>query len=253
LQEKIAIFLCVLFLAGCSVKRIKFNSSPNGNEKDFYQIETKDIIGNNLTGNSFFIQKAEIEIVNGTDKQRFIASIKFGAPDSFLISIKSNTGIEAARVLLTKDTVLINDRINKTLYYGSESSVIKKYGFSSKLLPVFFGDVIGIHLSENAYNCKYGLTDIKEIISGSMYEYKLDCSTGKLRSFSVKKEIGSESIRFDYYDYDLYGKAFFLRKLKIRNLYGYDLININFNRLEMPWKDNIRFIPGKNYEQVEIK
>ena len=40
-----------------------------------------------------------------------MATIKYELPDKYLISIRSKAGIEAARIFITKDTVLINDRI----------------------------------------------------------------------------------------------------------------------------------------------
>ena len=73
----------------------------------------------NITNNGFFIQKAEIEIVTGEGKEKYLASIKFEKPDKYLISVKSRTGIEGARIYISNDSILVNDRINKKLYSGN--------------------------------------------------------------------------------------------------------------------------------------
>ena len=59
-------------------------------------------------------------------------------PDKFLISIKSHTGIEVARIFLTGDSIMINDRINKKLYYGSTSYLKNKYGLTTAVFPVIW-------------------------------------------------------------------------------------------------------------------
>ena len=96
----------------------------------------------NLTKRNFFIQKAEIEILSEEENQKLIASIKFIYPDQYLISLKSKTGIEAARIFITDDTVLINDRINRKLYFGKPAQLKNKYGISPAVLPVVLGDFI---------------------------------------------------------------------------------------------------------------
>ena len=40
----------------------------------------------------FFIQKAEIEVINQDGKEKYLSTIKYEKPDKYLISIKSRTG-----------------------------------------------------------------------------------------------------------------------------------------------------------------
>ena len=75
----------------------------------------ESIIKNNLSKENFYIQKADIKVTQDNISVRFIASIKFRKPDSLLISVKSRTGIEAGRAFITKDTILINDRIKQKI------------------------------------------------------------------------------------------------------------------------------------------
>ena len=68
--------------------------------------------------------------------------LKFEYPDKYLISIKSRTGIEGARIYISEDTILFNDRINKKMYYGSSLYLKRKYGLTTNFLPLIFGDIV---------------------------------------------------------------------------------------------------------------
>ena len=65
----------------------------------------ESIINQNLTVRSFFIERAEFKIISNDGEKSGIGTIKFLMPDRFLISIKSKTGIEVARIFLTGDSI----------------------------------------------------------------------------------------------------------------------------------------------------
>jgi hypothetical protein len=135
LSKELIIYLFFITISGCSV----FNKRSNVGIEEKERTNTEFLRKDNLTNNSFYIQKAEVELVRDNEKSIFLTSVKFCKPDSFLISIRTKTGIEAVRVFMTKDTVLINDRINRKLYFGSGNDIKKKFGYSFELLPVLFG------------------------------------------------------------------------------------------------------------------
>ena len=93
-------------------------------------------------------------------------------PDKYLVSIKSNTGIEIARIYLTEDSVMLNDRLNKKLYYGSASDLKKKYGLTTAILPVIIGDYVNDGKSdEESQNCIDGRLNIE--CSNKRYKNKI--------------------------------------------------------------------------------
>ncbi len=253
MQTKIAIFILLLFLTGCFVNRIKYKNSDVGNEMEVSKAEEKEILKSNLTVHSFFIQKAEVEVNKGADKENFIASIKFRIPDTFLISIRTSSGIEAARIFLTRDTIVINDRINRTVFYGSEHSMKKKYGFTGRILPVFFGDVIINEDNNGPFNCENNETNVKSIVDGRQLDYRLKCSNRKPIDLSVMTDNESKIIKYEYLDYGMNNDIVSLKKLLISGLADYESIKIKYGKLKVPWNGKIEFIPGKNYPLVEIK
>ena len=77
--------------------------------------------------------KVRVEITDGANKTSFTASLRMRRDSAIWLSISPVAGIEAARALLTKDSIRVIDRINND-YYS------KGYDFFSSFtaLPVTF-------------------------------------------------------------------------------------------------------------------
>jgi hypothetical protein len=254
LQKVIGILLLMVLITDCSVSKPGSRSIDESKKVDGDSIRFIDIKEKNLTEASFFIQKAEVEIIENEEKHKFVASIKFNYPDSFLVSIRSISGIEAVRIFSTKDTILINERISKTFFYGSKEAARNKYGFNSILFPILLGDIVVNMKSElKLYQCTSGLSGIETFIEGYKVDYSVNCSEEKVEEGTITKEIDTKPILIKYYDFKKFSGYVYPRKVKIRDLKMIDIINIKINRIEIPWTGNIFFVPGNNYEQIEIK
>ncbi|HBH84029.1 MAG: hypothetical protein A2X05_09280 [Bacteroidetes bacterium GWE2_41_25] len=254
-MQKIAIILIICFYtAGCSVSRYGNGGKPQVESYDLNGFKGEEILKQNLTKGDFFIQKAEIEISSQGERQRFLATIKFKSPDRYLISIRSLSGIEAARVYLTKDSVLINDRVNKTLFFGSQQAGRKKYGFSSLVFPVCFGDaVISNNDDFSSFKCNDGVSSVNTVEDGFKLSYSIDCLRRRPVSLTVTNEIDARPVNITYEDFINLENLDFASRIKIINLKNYENITIKYSKIESPWEGDIFFIPGKNYEKVEIK
>ena len=128
----------------------------------------------------FLFKKLKLKLFTDKSEQNLIGSIKFENPDKYLVSLKSKAGIEVARIFITSDTILINDRINKKQYYGSAKYLKKKFGITTSVLPLIFGDYINENVSDNVItNCSEGKSDIVGIIKNINISYVIDCKKGK--------------------------------------------------------------------------
>lgn len=241
-------------MTGCSVSKFRDQNSTVINDIDLKSIEVNDIKRQNLTSVAFFIQKAEIEIISREEKQKFLGTIKYNIPDSFLISLRSATGIEAARILITSDTILINDRVSKTLFFGAQVDGRKKYGFSNILLPVLFGDVIINQKKEPMISeCENGISDLESFVDGCKVNYSIDCKKNKSISLAITRDIDNKPVYIKYDDFGSFAGISFAKRVRINGLNNFEIISIKFSKIEVPWKGNLEFIPGNNYEQIEIK
>jgi hypothetical protein len=239
--------------AGCSV--IRNRETWNNEFKNDVLDETilKRVEKQNVTLNNFYIQKAEFKISNKEETKRLLGSIKFEKPSQFLISIKSRSGIEAARVLITEDTVLINNRINRKLYYGSSEYFKRKYGAKTSVLRIVFGDYLNDNLSDNGkLKCSGNKIYTDALVSGIRIKYTIDCKKGKIILSETENNLTVSKIFIEYGDFLTNGNLLFPGKIKIRDEQSMTTIEIRIRKIESPWKGNIEFIPGNSYEKLQL-
>lgn len=207
----------------------------------------------NITKRNFFIQKAEIKIVDEDGTNSFLGSLKFEQPDRFLLSLRSKTGIEAARIYLTTDTVLINDRINRILYMGSPMALKRKYGISASLLPVVLGDFIMSEGSDaGSVTCVDGRQDIISIIDGMRIQYTIDCKLMKAVRALPDNSLQRTGIELIFEDFFSEAKSVIPGSIEIKESRNKSSVEIKILKFESPWTGKIEFVPGNNYEIQQL-
>lgn len=206
----------------------------------------------NLTSNGFNIQKAEIEIKTKERTEKLLGSIKFEYPDKYLISIKSKSGIEIARAYLNKDSVLVNDRINKKMYYDSAGRIKIRFGFSGSEIPLIFGDFYKDKTLANNANCINGIMELDESLKGTKINYVIDCRDAKIQKSVIMNSRNEAAIAILYGNYIKYMSGLYPGIISIVDLQKETKIEIKIKKLESPWIGKIDFIPGKNYEILQL-
>jgi hypothetical protein len=230
-----------------SIKNYKFQNEVLP-EKLF-----ESVIKQNITKNGFFIQKAEIDISTQKRKEKLLCNIKFKKPDKYLISIKSKAGIEAARIFITIDTILVNDRSNRKQYFGSTQYLKTKYGITASILPLIFGDYITEMLSDrNEEKCLNGKLNVDGIINGIKIRYLIDCKKGKSILAIAEKSFDNKEIEINYERFIKIGDDLMPGKIGIKDTQSMTTIEIRIKRIESPWDGNVEFIPGNNYELMQL-
>ncbi len=245
------IFYLFIFITGCSVFKKKSVSDNKISEAFNTGSYLEGVERQNITAQSFFIQRAEIEIISEKDRQIFLANIKFVSPDNYLISLKSKAGIEAARLYITKDTLLVNDRINKKLYYGKPENLKKKLGITSEILPIILGDFIKENdKSVGKVICVDNMAGLECSLTGIKISYKFDCN--KMKVIEARLESGYKS------DYAVIEFGMFIKTglglmpSRIRLISNKSVIIVKIEKIESRWEGDIEFIPGSSYELIEI-
>jgi len=175
-------------------------------------------------------------------------------PDKYLISIKSRSGIEGARIYIAGDSIQINDRINRKLYYGTSIYLQKKFGFNQSFLPMIFGDLILDKSSSNSIEkCIDDKVDLNCQLKGILLNYKIDCKKCKLLS---AKQIGSnntEGLNLKFTNYISTGNILVPGKIEcIDKMYDFTA-KIKILKVQSPWSGDINFMRGKGYELIELR
>lgn len=252
MQKVVAILAVIFFCCSCAVSRKKTIRNKSYNEKEGALV-FKKIEDQNISSNSFFIERAEFSIKTEGVERSGLGTIKFKKPDRFLISIKSKTGIEAARIYITTDSVKVNDRINKKLYYGSVTDIKKKYGFTDALVPVILGDFINESIiDKDTIKCHNGEFKFDGIIKGRSINYVIDCVFGK--SIITIPETGFEdhTIEINYSEFFLVNNINIPGKIEISDKLDKLSIEISIKKITFPWEGEIDFMPGKQYEKIHL-
>lgn len=128
-REKISyiiLYICLIFtgLQGCKTTRNSIGLTYERNVEGVKESLKK----NKIAVNTIWIKKYNCEIIENWKRKEFYGDIKIIKGERIAITIKSGIGIETARILLTKDSVKIIDRIKKEVYCGGYKSVKKYFG-----------------------------------------------------------------------------------------------------------------------------
>lgn len=81
---------------------------------------------------NFFTAKSEITIQRNGEKEEFTAHIRYNLKDTLWISFTGSFGIEGARMLVTKDSTYIINKLEKTsmAFFSEEENYLIPYAFS---------------------------------------------------------------------------------------------------------------------------
>lgn len=205
-------------------------------------------IGNNLTNEGFFINKGKISTSGEEGKISLYFTMKYKIPDVYLISLRSKTGIEAFRIFLNKDTVLVNNRINQSVMIGKRGDFERISGIPLELLKISIGDLFyNLPKVNDGIECKNGELKIEDYFQGLIIRTTLDCSKNRPVKVLLTTGATEEYINIDYSKFrsDKTGVPKFVeiydfrRKIKIK---------ISITKYSAPWYGDIKFIPGTGYD-----
>ena len=253
MRKVIIILLLIISCSGCSVLKRSGKNLPAEylNQTGINILE--DVKNQNITNGGFFIEKAEIEIITQDGKERYLASLKYEKPDRYLISIRGRSGIEGARIFLTADSLWVNDRIHKKMYRGSAFYLKRKYGIAPGLLPLILGDLI----LENNYvekrdTCIGNKIKMECFVKGVKINYEIDCNRKKVILIKQSDNFNRSFIKISFNKFFNLGSHQFGKTIEFEDTQYKIGIKIKVIKVDAPWSGNIKFIPGKGYELIEL-
>jgi hypothetical protein len=240
-------------LSGCSVLK-KHERRTSKGETNGRSILLEELVRNNLTAGDFTISKMDVLINSGNLREKFSATLKFQYPDKYLVSIRSIGNIEVARFFLTPDTVLINDRINRVVYYGDPDKFSRKFGLDYNLLPVIFGDYVNDNqISVNKANCTNGSADVDGYIRGMKLFYKVDCRNSKISEAEQEGNVGIILNEINYSDFITVNDIRVPSLIIMHNIKSDNSLEIHISKIDRSIDSPVEFVPGNRYKKIELK
>jgi hypothetical protein len=241
-----------MFVSSCSVLR-------TGREVNYLKetIESDNIVrnvrNNNITGDNIFVERAEIEYLTKEGSKRAISNIRYEKSGKFLVSLRTRSGIEIARVFGDNDTLVMIDRINGKEYCSTPEYVKRKYGFTMSFFPLIFGDYISDNVIERKRDdCNKGVVRIEGNIGNNLMEYFIDCKAEKILSVSKLNSGYKREMEIEYKKFTNVNGCNMPTELIIKNLNDLSEIKIWFKKITYPWDGKIRFTSGNDYEIVRL-
>ena len=251
MRKKVIIFLLTVNFS-CSVERFGSNQEPIYVKNKIESI-VYNTCKNNITNDNFLIEKGEISIKSKDERKRYIFTVKHKKTDEYLISVRNNIGLEGARIFLSDDTVLINDRIRKRLLYGTKNSIENIIGLPSSCLKMAFGDIIiGSDSSKRKIDQINNRIVVSEYLPGMISKSVINPRLCKVNTVECGINSGKGTIFFKYSKFNRKGKLF-PAIIEIRNEKEDESVSIRIKKLQLPWNGEIEFVPGNGYKKEEIK
>lgn len=75
--------------------------------------------------NTYSVRRMNLKIIENDEELNLRGSVRIAKDSAILVSINAFAGIEAARILLTRDSVKILDRINRNYFEGNYIDALK--------------------------------------------------------------------------------------------------------------------------------
>jgi hypothetical protein len=241
----------ILTVSGCSASRKL--SRKGGNGGDSGNVTVADVFSRNITSRNFNIPKCEVEIKTDELNEKFIAGIKYEYPGKYLITLRTNLGIELARIFITSDTILANDRINRVLYFGKPSVLAYKYGVPFEIIPLIFGDLVfSMDNPAIMVECSGEKSELADVIAGRRISYNIDCVRKKISGSVVEGSGMRDNANVQYSDFRNMSDMVVPSKIEISNNGSSNMITLQIDRIEQ-WEGSIEFIPGNRYNRIELR
>jgi hypothetical protein len=243
--------LFLLVSAGCA----STHKATVGNS-DISQREVKDILkgvnSKNITGTGFFIRKGKIVTESESGRVSLFFTMKYSADGKYLISIRSRTGMEAFRVFISNDTILVNDRLNRNVLYGKNHDFEKISGIPASLLKISVGDFFfNKPALEGSDKCMNDEIRLNDYFAGLIINSTIDCKVDKLKSIIVSTGGPDKYITIDYHRFrdDTYSVP---KKIEVNDSGRNIRIIISIEKYLAPWVGEIDFIPGTGYKRKPL-
>lgn len=253
MHRKIVLYLIIIFFSGCSfIRKIDGKVLLENENNELSEIEK--IERNNIHNKSVNFEKIRVTVENENERKEFLINAKIKGKDSILISLRSMTGIEVARMLLANDSIKVNDRINRKFYTGKEDDFVKKFRLSKEAIFLLFGDFVYSKVIDYK-DCINDNTGgyINVLLGNKRVNYLFDCKLNKVKKANIIGEINSTPVTIDFLKFKRYDNYFYPNRVIVTGYEKDSKIEIVFKDIIIPYSGSLKFAKMKNYESVIIE
>ena len=245
-KTPLALLLLVTVVAiGCRATRTK-NITEAGHPDS-----TTTLLAKNYFTYDWFAAHAKITVLNDEGKTDFAANIRAKNDSAIWISITPGLGIEVARVLMTRDSVYVIDRLNKK-FYSRGYDMLQDYTAMPVDLETMENILAGVPIYFNAQQVKSNrqdtltvLTSERDNIVNALYlnpDYTL-------RQMHLTDSAMGKSLNLTYRDYNRDNiKPFALNREITLNDEKHTNVFVSFSRVKVNEPQKMPFNVKEKYD-----
>ena len=204
-----SIFFCLSFimlLSSCASQKKAIKQPLKEKGEDYLLSKMKE----NQSSFETFSGKALVEIVSKGKSNNLKVNIRIRRDSAIWVSISAGVGLEAARILLTKDSVMYLNRLNNSFFVGN-------YEFVNQLIhaKVDF-DIVQALLTGNDFKW-YDYQDLEASTNGNQYQLE-SAHRRKLKKYLKKSDAMSHIDQVIYQSMWLNPTTFKIERIKIKEI-----------------------------------
>ncbi|MFY0651670.1 MAG: DUF4292 domain-containing protein [Cyclobacteriaceae bacterium] len=227
-KSVLAIAVLILF-ASCSKQLSFFNSNPN-------KLKIKNLDFEDLT------LRTKIKFKSGTEDLKATAHIRIKQDSLIWFSLTPGLGIEAARGLISKDSIILVDKIHKEYTTMQFADLTKKFNFSLDyhlIESILLGNMVWPIEETDAIEKQSGFYSIDKQKGDLAISHFVGINTMKLEKLEAVSDSTKNFMNISYSEFDLISEKIVPAKA---------LITIQYKSK----KDGRRKISNINFDHTRI-
>lgn len=207
LQISLLLILSLAFTSACGNKFLGFNFG------DREEVVVAEI------GFEYLSTRTKFKYKNGNDKTKATARMRIKKDSIIWFSLTPGVGIEAARGIITQDSLILMDRVNKEAYYFSFDSLSRRFDFDFNFdlfQSVLIGDLpFSQKEDDNILKTEKDIT-ITQAVGDLSVENHIDLKNGRLKNLRASTSRNENTLAIKYNEFrPLNEKAFANKALMI--------------------------------------
>ncbi len=248
-KKQLILLLCITALSVSCKKEITSSGTASKSQK----LDVKAFEFDYLKG------KAKLNYLENNERQNAKANIRIKKDSVIWVQFAGVGGIEGGRILITKDSLIMIDRINKAIHAFDYNELTNRYKFDIdyKLIEaMILGNMPFEVEKKDKISKQNDFFLVKQKNGLSSIENYVNRETQKLEKLTIEQNATKNSMNLSYTDFNTVSEALFpfnssvTLKYTNKNKTLFTEINLDFSRAEIPEKP-LKFpfsIPAK-YER----
>lgn len=211
------------------------------------------------------VEDAQIGYTEGNFKQSFMASVKLIRDSAVILSVAPAMGIEAFRVIISKDSLWAIDRLNRKLYFAGLNYVSQKYGLPADidlLQNVLLGNISGLISNSVQYQVQNDKENKLFTWPDSLYtfpflgyrlkQFNLNCKSQSIQSFKLVSNGLLVDVSYNAFQNFKKLRIATDQHIKVYNKGKMSVLEIEFSTIRKGMAGNWRNFGGRNYERIPL-